>query len=129
MDKYINYLLADIAAARADMPAYALSGFDFEEEEFLTLEEEAESAPRRQLAGFLGLKTEWFPPADRLSELQMQRVLTALLEALSSANFIVNFPEGLPLVLRYKVLRGQLAKEVPDSPAKYLADRLLRLRA
>lgn len=113
MEKYINYLLADIAAARVDMPAYALSGFDFEEEEFLTLEEEVESAPRRQLADFLGLKTEWFPPADRLSEPQMQRVLNALLEALSAANFIVNFPEGLPLVLRYQILRSHLAKEVP----------------
>lgn len=113
MDKYINYLLADIAAACTDTPAYALSGFDFEEEEFLTLEEEVESAPRRQLADYLGLRAEWFPPVDRLNEPQMQRVLRALTQALSAANFIVNFPEDLPLDLRYKILRDQLAKEVP----------------
>jgi hypothetical protein len=113
MDKYINYLLADIAAACAEVPVYALSGFDYEEEDFLTLEEEVETAPRHQLATHLGMKTEWFPPAERLSEPQMQRVLTALVNAITSANFIVNFPEDLPISLRYKIMRDQLAKEVP----------------
>lgn len=113
MDKYINYLLADIAAATAEVPVYALSGFDHEEEDFLTLEEEVETAPRRQLATHLGIKVEWFPPVERLSEPQMQRVLTALMDATISANFIINFPEELPISLRYKVMRDQLAKEVP----------------
>ncbi len=112
MDKYINYLLADIAAASANVPAFALSELD-EEEDFISLEEEEQLAPRQKLSDRLKLRPEWFPPADRLTEEHQDRVVDALLICLHSFNFVANFPDGLPTRERYQVLTDYLQQEVP----------------
>lgn len=114
MDKYINYLLADIAAATVNLPVHVLS-FDDDEEDlpFITAEEEAKTAPRKVLADIAGIKPEWFPPVERLSETQIQQVVEALADCLDAHSFIVNFPAGLPAPIRYRVLLAELRKDVP----------------
>ncbi|MEQ8702742.1 MAG: hypothetical protein RIC19_02420 [Phaeodactylibacter sp.] len=113
MDKYINYLLADIAAATVNLPVHVLSFDDEEDIPFITAEEEAKTASRKALASVVGLKTEWFPPVERLSETQIQQVTEALTDCLDAHSFIVNFPAGLPAPIRYRVLLAELKKEVP----------------
>jgi hypothetical protein len=115
MDKYINYLLADIAAATVSLPVHVLSFDDDEEEDipFITAEEEAKTAPREILSNVVGLKREWFPPPSHLSESHMQLLTEALSDCLDAHSFIVNFPAGLPAPIRYRVLLAELEKEVP----------------
>lgn len=113
MDKYINYLLADIAAATASLPVHVMSFEEEEEIPFITADEEAKGAPRELLGDLTGLKPEWFPPADRLSESQIQLLAEALADCLDAHSFIVNFPAGLPAPVRYQVLLAELKKEVP----------------
>jgi hypothetical protein len=113
MDKYINYLLADIAAATVSLPVHVLSFDDDEDIPFITAEEEAKTAPREVLADVVGVKREWFPPASRLSEAHMLVLTEALMDCLDAHSFIVNFPAGLPAPIRYQVLLAELEKEVP----------------
>lgn len=113
MDKYINYLLADIAAATTSLPVHALSFDDEEDVPFITADEEAKVAPRELLTDIVGLKPEWFPPVDRLSETQIQQVTEALVDCLDAHSFIVNFPAGLPAPARYRILLAELKKDVP----------------
>lgn len=113
MDNYINYLLADIAAATANVPVHVLLYEDEEEIPFITAEEEAKTAPRKVLASLIGVQTEWFPPAARLTDWHIQQVLEALTDCLDAYAFILNFPVGLPLRIRYRVLVDELHKEVP----------------
>jgi hypothetical protein len=113
MDKYINYLLADIAAATTSLPVHALSFDDEEDVPFITADEEAKVAPRELLTDIVGLKSEWFPPVDRLSETQIQQVTEALVDCLDAHSFIVNFPAGLPAPVRYRILLAELKKDVP----------------
>ncbi len=113
MDNYINYLLADIAAATANVPVPVLIYEDEEEIPFITAEEEAKTAPRKVLADLIGVQTEWFPPEGRLSDWHIQQVLEALTDCLDAYAFILNFPVGLPLRIRYRVLIEELHKEVP----------------
>ena len=114
MDKYINYLLADIVAATtANLPAQVLYFDDEEDIPFITADEEAKTAAREVLSSVIGIKQEWFPPAERLSEVQMQQLSEAISDCLDAHSFIVNFPAGLPAPIRYQVLLLELKKEVP----------------
>ena len=58
MDKYINYLLADIAAATVSLPVHVLSFDDDEDIPFITAEEEAKTAPREVLADVVIMKLQ-----------------------------------------------------------------------
>ncbi|HMQ48078.1 MAG TPA: hypothetical protein PKA00_08010 [Saprospiraceae bacterium] len=114
MEKYIKYLLADIAAATQEEPV--LAGFEEEEEEelvFLSLEEEEPSARREPLQKAVGLKQEWFPPVKMLSEPYIELILNALEDCLDAHGFIVVFPEHFPLPKQYELLVNYLDQEVP----------------
>lgn len=114
MERYIKYLLADIAAATQEEPV--LAGFEEEEEEgliFLSLEEEERSARREPLQNAVGLKQEWFPPVTMLTEPYMELILNALEDCLDVHGFILIFPEHFPLAKQYELLVGYLDQEVP----------------
>ncbi|MCB9299749.1 MAG: hypothetical protein H6566_03810 [Lewinellaceae bacterium] len=112
MEKYLKYLLADITAAADNVPVLTF-GDEEEEDFFIPLEEEEKTARREVLAIRLGLRQEWFPPATRLEEAQMSRILEAMAHCLDAYGFIPHFPMGLPLNRKYEVLVDFLSHEVP----------------
>lgn len=115
MEKYVKYLLSDIAAAEADAAAlaYHRADEDADEYDFVSAEEEEQNAPYEMLARRIGVKKEWFPPADRLNEDMQQRILDVLGRCLSAYGFILHFPDGLPVPSKYQILIDYLNKEVP----------------
>jgi hypothetical protein len=113
MEKYVEYLLADIAQATAAAPAWGTDHDDDEDDPFLSVEEEAQSAAYEVLGQRVGLKPEWFPPAARLDEDQLQCILDALGDCLDAHGFTVRFPIGLPLAQQYQAVVGHLSQEVP----------------
>ena len=112
MEKYLNYLLTDIAAAAANVPILTYEGSD-EGPSFIPLDEEERMARREILGDWIGLRQELFPPANRLSDEQIARLLEAVSQCLDVYNFIPHFPAGFPARRRYEVLVAQLGKEVP----------------
>ncbi|MCB0579887.1 MAG: hypothetical protein KDD10_11345 [Phaeodactylibacter sp.] len=112
MEKYLNYLLTDIAAATANVPVLTFESSD-EGPAFIPLDEEEKMARREILGDWIGLRQELFPPAGRLSDAQIARLLDAMAQCLDVYNFIPHFPAGLPARKRYEVLVAQLGKEVP----------------
>lgn len=112
MEKYLNYLLADIAAAIASVPVFTFEDAD-EGPSFIPVDEEEKMARRERLGDWIGLQQEWFPPASRLVDEQLSRLLEAISQCLDAYNFIPHFPTGLPLRKRYEVMVAQLSREVP----------------
>ncbi|MCO6478001.1 MAG: hypothetical protein J5I94_15320, partial [Phaeodactylibacter sp.] len=112
MEKYLNYLLTDIAAAVANVPVLTFEDAD-EGPSFIPLDEEEKMARREILGEWIGLRQEWFPPSGRLNDEQVGRLLEAVVQCLDVYNFIPHFPAGLPARKRYEVLVAQLGKEVP----------------
>ena len=112
MEKYLNYLLTDIAAAAANVPILTYEGSD-EGPSFIPLDEEERMARREILGDWIGLRQELFPPANRLSDEQIARLLEAVSQCLDVYNFIPHFPAGFPARRRFEVLVAQLGKEVP----------------
>ena len=112
MEKYLNYLLTDIAAAATNVPVLTFEDTD-EGPSFIPLEEEEKMARREILGEWIGLRQEWFPPSGRLSDEQVIRLLEAMNRCLDVYNFIPHFPAGLPSRKRYEVMVAQLSKEVP----------------
>lgn len=112
MEKYLKYLLADINAAAENIPVPTFGGEE-DEDAFISLEEEEKTARRQALADRLGVRQEWFPPASRLRDDQMSRILDAMSQCLDAYGFIPHFPLGLPLRSKYEILVGYLSHEVP----------------
>lgn len=111
MEKYVQYLLTDIRAAAAYHPA--LPTDPDEDFDFLPPEEEEKYAPRRPLFERLDLRPEWFPPGDRLTDEQMERLLMALEDCLENYGFFAIFPERAPVRRRYELLTQKLTDDVP----------------
>lgn len=98
MDRYLNQLLQDIAAAKyADVPPPppASDGLFADAERYLHEE------PELALGQHFGLKAGDFPPAERLNETQQLAVVEALKETYSSYNIDLDLPEALPPAERY----------------------------
>jgi len=107
MEKYVQQLVDDLreAATKVHEPdplwhvdgSEELEGFE-DVERFL-------HGPLEKLSAIVGIESVVFPPAERLTEGQ-QATLFSEMEALLAAYFFVpDFPDGLPITLRYRLLR------------------------
>lgn len=112
MEKYVKYLLSDIAAATQNVPVYMMEEPD-EEMPFITVEEEEKTARWESLGSWIKIKQEWFPPVNRLSESQISRIVAAMHRCLYAFGYIPHFPTGLPIDKQYEVLVDYLNKQVP----------------
>jgi hypothetical protein len=112
IEKYVRYLIADITAATKNVPVFTIEEPD-EELPFMTMEEEEKNARREPLGEWMGIKQEWFPPFERLSEQQIGRIMNAMNRCLHAYGFLPHFPSGLPLYKQYQVLIDHLSQPVP----------------
>lgn len=97
MQRYLRQLLEDIAAARRqDIPPPPPASLFADAERYLREE------PGPALGQYCGLKSEGFPPAERLAEAQQQAVVEALKETYASYAVDLDLPEKLPPALQYR---------------------------
>jgi len=108
MQSYINYLLEDIEAAkRPETPfetAPAIDDEDSMEAHFAEVERWLESDPQHTFGHHCGLKTEQFPPSEKLTEQQMQQVIKVFSQLMYSWNMDADIPEEVPTERRYQLL-------------------------
>lgn len=112
MQRYVEQLLEDIAAAKANLPVF-FDDYDEEDYYMLPAHLEAEEAPYQKLKDWLQLEPIIFPPADRLSTLQIMKILDGLVSLMKHFNYILNFPSSVPPALRYSVFIKELDKNTP----------------
>ncbi len=112
MDEYVQQLLADLNAARR-------TGKTINRQSFTSLEEAMEELdyyfglPDSQvLHEVLGISPEFFPPSDRLSPQQIQKINTGFEKCLHSWNIIVDLPKSFPSDKKYKLLISTLNRKV-----------------
>ncbi len=122
MQRYINQLLEDIIKAEREtqntlaenlvdhadsldidsLESDAMDG-DFED-----LERWMESDPAQTFSHFCGLQKEQLPPAERLTEIQMQQIINAFYHLLHTWNLGASIPEKFPINRHYTLLTSML---------------------
>jgi hypothetical protein len=118
MQSYINHLLSDIVeASREEQPEMYSSASvenDVEaiERYFEEVERWLEHEPAHDFSYYCGLKKEQFPPAERLTNEQMEAVSLAFEKLLFTWNIGVEMPEKLPISTKYGLLVSVLEKKV-----------------
>jgi len=66
----------------------------------------------KPVAEITGVETENFPSADRLTESQTEFLFSEMMRTLHAYCFDADFPKGLPVKLKYKLLREKWDAEV-----------------
>jgi len=118
MQSYINHLLADITEACREQQPETYSGIagenDLEaiERYFEEVERWLENEPEHDFSYYCGLLIEQFPPAEQLTDEQMEAVSLAFEKLLFTWNIGVEMPEKLPVSRKYSLLVSILEKKV-----------------
>jgi hypothetical protein len=117
MQSYINYLLEDIEAAkRQETPVKSiLDSTESLEAHFAEIDKWVESDPPFTFSHHCGLKTEQFPPTNKLTESQMSQVVSAMDQMMGSWNVGMDIPSSVPTTMRYELILGILEKKVSIS--------------
>lgn len=113
MDKYLQQLLQDLREATQKITwSYPLSQTDATAlEDWLPDTEEEKTAPRISLEEWTGIQQSQFPPADRLSDEQIDLLFGAIKKMLSAFNYHVTFLFTLPNRTKYEVVRTHFKQE------------------
>ena len=118
MQSYINHLLADITEACREQQPEAYSAatgendLDAIERYFEEVERWLENEPEHDFSYYSGLQIEQFPPAEQLTNEQMEAVSLAFEKLLFTWNIGVEMPEKLPVSRKYALLVSVLEKKV-----------------
>jgi hypothetical protein len=116
MNRYIQQLVEIFAIAEANpipKPAYGKMSYKEFEEEMMKLET-GEKVSAKQL---LNVSYEELPPTDKLDDEQMQKLLTAIMKALSAKGVCISFPgENVPVKIHYKVIRKMFKEGFETMP-------------
>ena len=116
MQRYINQLIQDLQAAKKNVPQDPQLGTEESYEEFEAKMFAIETAPNVSSKQLYGVSFEELPPKERLTEDQMQQLYDALVDTMEAFNCSIDFPEGVPLHLRYEMLRDTFAEPVQHMP-------------
>lgn len=104
MQHYINQLLQDFGSI--DKPLQKAVDFGSTYNEFAEAMKQIEDAENVEAKSVLRVSYEELPPADMLTETQMEQLLGAIIDALDKRGTQVSFPgDNPPLSLRYSALR------------------------
>jgi len=111
MRRYIHQLLEDIK--NAHRPRDQKKSEPTFEEEMEAVENWAQGRGQipQSLSVQCGLSIEQFPPVERLSEEDIELIMDAFQEMVSTWNLAVDFPENLPLARAYPLLINILSRE------------------
>ena len=116
MEKYINYLISDLQKTKQNVPPDPELGTEDTYEEFAEKMFAIETAPDVEAKELFGVSYEELPPAEKLTKQQMQKILIAIEDTFTTFNFSLEYPENVPLKLRYQLMRKQFAEPVHYMP-------------
>ena len=104
MNRYIDQLIEDFNLSESLAEPEPEIGDSYEEfEEYMLEFEKGELVDSKEKAG---VSYEELPPADKMTDKQVERLLEAMLNSLSANGTDVSFPgDGVPVKLAYKELR------------------------
>ncbi len=104
MHPYLTHLLADIKAAHREEIPYEPSPPVSFEEEMEEIENWLEGDEALHSFGYYcGLESVNFPPAEQLTDAEMQTVLTAFKQLMFTWNQGIDLPGNLPVAIAYKM--------------------------
>jgi hypothetical protein len=117
MQSYINYLLGDIAEACREMVSQARpwaagnhqQSFD---EYFREVQQFLENYPQHPFSYYCGLSKEQFPPADRLTDAQLDALCEAFRSMLATWNISADIHIKVPPGKMYSLLVSVLDEKV-----------------
>lgn len=118
MQSYINHLLSDIAeACREEQPEPYSSiapenDVEAIERYFEEVERWLDSEPAHDFSYYSGLQKEQFPPAEKLTDEQMEALSHAFERLLFTWNIGVEMPDKLPISRKYSLMISVLERKV-----------------
>ncbi|MBD3627414.1 hypothetical protein [Cyclobacterium sp.] len=101
MHPYIPHLLEDIARAHRNRDSLKREPLQTIEDEFEAIERWISEDPTTTFGEYCGLKTVDFPPAEQLSDGDMELVLQVFKKMMFSWNLDIDLPKALPLSIAY----------------------------
>lgn len=116
MDRYLVQLAEDLRHSARNLPnPSALAEFD---EDILPEEVKPFAEVERFLHGkanpiavITGIETERFPPPEKLTESQISFLFSETTQTLRAYHFEADFPKGLPVIIKYRLLREKWGEE------------------
>lgn len=111
MNRYITQLLADISYATQTVSLPFVKKHGYCLQDWLSPEEEDNTAPVRQLEEWTGIKQEMLPPADMLNDEQVHSLLVALNKMLSEYNWHFVMQIKVPERIQYDTIRHNFNQE------------------
>ena len=116
MQQYIEQIIGDLQKAKRNLPPDPKLGTEktykeFEEKMFAL--ETAPDIPAKQL---YGVSYEELPPAEKLTNEQMQQLIDAIAELFEARNYGVDTPENVPINLLYEVMRDEFKGDIHYMP-------------
>jgi hypothetical protein len=118
MQSYINHLLSDITEACREEQRETFSSASGEndveaiERYFEEVERWLEQEPEHDFSYYCGLQKEQFPPAEQLTNEQLEAVSLAFEKLLFTWNIGVEMPDKLPAAQKYNLLISVLERKV-----------------
>jgi len=110
MKRYLRQLLEDIACATANVST-PYPDTPNEIWDWISDEEEEQTAPRILLEEWTGIKKEQLPPEEQLTDEQIHLLYPAFKEMLDEYNWMMVFQIEVPERLKYKALRENFDQE------------------
>jgi hypothetical protein len=111
MEKYINQLLEDIAFA-TENASFPSTGNKADLWDWMSDEEEDNTAPVRSLEEWTGLRKEMLPPSEMLDDAKLKRLLEALIKMLDAYNCSFVLQIKVPERIQYNCIRDNFDQDV-----------------
>ena len=110
MERYVEQLLADIAYATENV-AWPYWEREVDIHDWVCDEEEEQTAPRRPLEKWTGIRKVELPPGERLADDQLHRLLEALKAMLDAHNWMFVLQTHVPERIQYAAIRDHFDQE------------------
>jgi len=116
MQLYISQLISDLQNAKKNVPPDPQLGTEKTYEEFEEKMFAIETTPPQSPKKLFGVSYEELPPVEKLNETLMQQLYDAIEATFNEFSCMFDFPEDVPLALRYKLVRDIFMKDIHLMP-------------
>jgi hypothetical protein len=118
MHSYLSHLLSDIAYA-TDNVSWPFIKEAVDWQDWISPEEEEQTAPVRNLEEWTGIKQEQLPPANLLSDEQIVALLDALKKMLDAYNWSFVLQINVPERIQYETIRSNFNQSAKVKPVAH----------
>lgn len=112
MQCYIQQLLSDLAQATANIPQPYVPKGGWDLHDWLSPEEEENTAPIKQLEEYTGIQQAALPPQEMLTDEQVTQLLEALNKLLNECNWHFVMQIQVPERIQYETIRQNFNQDI-----------------